>query len=400
MIHILHPGGNRNVRAVLHALDNSKKLGKYFTTLAFSEKDCGFSFLPSSFKRELLRRNYEIPKSRIVTHGKHEWGKLILSKFRLPVPKFLHPYEIGRDLDRFSAQQIELDQDSQLEGVYAYEDTAYYSFQAAKKKGLRCFYELPIAYWESSYPLLQEEAKRLPAWAPTLGMDQQEEKLRLKTEELKQADLIFCPSQFVYDSLPSWAREKKCVTAEFGSPATQPLQMRAQKNRLRLLFAGSLSQRKGLADLFEAMKLLKRSDVALTVMGALLRPLSFYREQYAEFIYEPPRPHQAVLQLMQSCDVLILPSLLEGRALVQQEALSCGLPLIVTRNAGGEDLIDEGKTGFLVPIRSPEKLAEKINWFTEHREELEAMRNPCQEKARQYRWEDYGRKILNAICNH
>ena len=40
-----------------------------------------------------------------------------------------------------------------------------------------------------------------------------------------------------------------------------------------------------------------------------------------------------------------LPSIVEGRALVQQEALSCGLPIIVTSNAGGEDLIDEGLTG-------------------------------------------------------
>ena len=48
------------------------------------------------------------------------------------------------------------------------------------------------------------------------------------------------------------------------------------------------------------------------------------------------------------------------RALVQQEALSCGTPLIVTPNAGAEDLIDEGLTGFIIPFRNPEKIAEKI----------------------------------------
>ena len=47
-------------------------------------------------------------------------------------------------------------------------------------------------------------------------------------------------------------------------------------------------------------------------------------------------------------------------ALVQQEALSCGIPIIVTPNAGGEDLIVDGITGHLVPIRSPEKIAEKV----------------------------------------
>ena len=63
---------------------------------------------------------------------------------------------------------------------------------------------------------------------------------------------------------------------------------------------------------------------------------------------------------MQQHDALILPSIVEGRALVQQEALSCGIPIVVTPNAGGEDLIEDGITGHLVPIRSPEKIAEKV----------------------------------------
>ena len=41
---------------------------------------------------------------------------------------------------------------------------------------------------------------------------------------------------------------------------------------------------------------------------------------------------------MQDCDVLVLLSLVEGRALVQQEAMANGLPLIITENTGGEDL--------------------------------------------------------------
>ena len=51
---------------------------------------------------------------------------------------------------------------------------------------------------------------------------------------------------------------------------------------------------------------------------------------------------------------------MEGRALVQQEALSCGLPIIVTPNTGGEDLVEEGVTGHLVPIRNPSKKLQKL----------------------------------------
>jgi glycosyltransferase involved in cell wall biosynthesis len=94
---------------------------------------------------------------------------------------------------------------------------------------------------------------------------------------------------------------------------------------------------------------------------------------------------------------LVLPSIVEGRALVQQEAMACGLPLIVTRNAGGEDLIVEGKTGFLVPTGAPAAIAEKIVWFLQHRPQLPAMSAAARAKAAELTWPEYGEKILHAI---
>jgi glycosyltransferase involved in cell wall biosynthesis len=126
--------------------------------------------------------------------------------------------------------------------------------------------------------------------------------------------------------------------------------------------------------------------------------MEFYRAEYSDFKHEAPRPHAKVLELMRSCHLLALPSIVEGRALVQQEALSCGLPLIVTPNAGGEDLIDPGETGFLVPIRSPEQIAEKIAWFDSHRSKREEMCQHARRKAAQYSWEEYGRRILAGFC--
>ena len=195
-------------------------------------------------------------------------------------------------------------------------------------------------------------------------------------------------------------RGKRCVIAPFGSPPPRPPVRRttASPNApLRVLFAGSMSQRKGLADVFAAVRLLRRSGVELVVFGSPVAPFSFYRQQGPDFTYEAPRPHEEVLCLMERCDVLVLPSLVEGRALVQQEALSCGLPLIVTPNAGGEDLIDEGRTGFLVPIRSPSAIAEKIDWFASHRSDLESMRPYARETAAKLTWSGYAKTILDAV---
>ncbi len=100
---------------------------------------------------------------------------------------------------------------------------------------------------------------------------------------------------------------------------------------------------------------------------------------------------------MQTCDVFVLPSIVEGRALVQQEAMACGLPLIVTRNAGGEDLIVEGETGFLVPIRAPEVIAEKIDWCAANREAIAGMAIAAQGRASQLTWDEYGKNVVAAI---
>jgi glycosyltransferase involved in cell wall biosynthesis len=99
---------------------------------------------------------------------------------------------------------------------------------------------------------------------------------------------------------------------------------------------------------------------------------------------------------MRTCDVFVLPSIVEGRALVQQEAMACGLPLIATKNAGGDDLIEDGVTGFLVPIRSPEALAEKISWCAANRGSISGMGIAAQRRAAELTWRSYGEKVLGA----
>ena len=406
MILLSHPTGNANVRAILEALDRAGLLSKFLTTLAWSQNSSLLQALPANVRSQMTRRSYNLPHDKIKTHAAREAVRLLAEKLQF---RSLIRHErgwasvdnVGRDLDQFVAGYIEKNHNRlQLHAIYSYEDGAEYSFAAAHRLGLRCIYELPIAYWETAQRLLQHEAQRYPRWEPTLGGTRDsDEKLARKTRELELAEVVICPSAFVLDSLPERARhEKKCIVAPFGSPSHVTYEShRTFGKPLRLLFAGALTQRKGLADLFAAMKLVAAKKAELVVMGSLLMPLSFYREEFAGFIYEPPRDHAAVLRLMRSCDVLVLPSIVEGRALVQQEAMACGLPLIVTRNAGGEDLIVEGKTGFLVPIGAPAAIAEKIEWFLENRDQLPAMSAAARAKAAELTWRAYGEKILHAI---
>ena len=407
MILVAHPFGNANVRAVLATLDRAGLLARFVTTLGWSKASVPGN-LPKGMRTSLGRRSYELPREKIKVFPGREVVRLLAQKGK---QQWLVRHERGwasidriwRELDGFAANVLRKShQTGKMHAVYGYEDCADQLFHAAREIGVRRIYELPIAYWQTARSLLEEEAVRYPEWKPTLaGTADSEEKLARKTRELDLAELVICPSAFVLESLPERiVGSKPCLVVPFGSPAPErigPNETRRSGGPLRVLFVGALTQRKGLADLFEAMKLVDSNEVELVVMGSLLRPLAWYRRQFPRFTYEPPRAQPEVLRLMRSCDLLVLPSIVEGRALVQQEAMACGLPLVVTKNAGGDDLVVEGETGFLVPIRAPMAIAEKIDWFAANRERIAGMAIATQKRASERTWQDYGEKILGAI---
>ncbi len=408
---LTHPTGNANVRAVLAALLASDTLREFSTTLAANPDAAWLKLLPGSVRSEWLRRTFAVSAGQIHTRPMREMARLALPKlgFRTSVR-----HETGwasidavyQDFDKANARRLaQLGSRSAVDAVYAYEDGALATFQQAKQMGLKCIYDLPIAYWETGRRLMLEEAERVPAWAGTLGGGIQDSpaKLERKTKELELADVVIGPGSFVMDSIPAWAAGKPTIVSPFGSPITTPATNPSQRptgtthRPLRVLFAGSMGQRKGLGDLFAAIKLLNRTDIELVVLGHLMAPMEFYREVLPAFTYEPSRPHDQVLALMRTCDVFCLPSIVEGRALVMQEAMSQGLPLIITANTGGADLIKEGETGFLVPIRDPQAIAEKLTWFLDNRSAIPAMGQQAQAHAATYTWERYGTTIVDAL---
>jgi glycosyltransferase involved in cell wall biosynthesis len=406
-----HPTGNRNVRAVITGLANADMLAGFNTTLVADPDALWIKLLPVNLRTEWLRRSFPVSKTKIHTRP-------ILELARMTMPKLGYnnciKHETGwasidavyQDLDRNTAKQLAANK-LKPDAVYAYEDGALETFKQAKALGLKCIYDLPIAYWETVKQLMNQEAERLPKWAPTLGggIHDSDAKLERKTQELELADVVVGPGSFVMNSLPLSAN-KKLIVSPFGSPEfsktcdENDISLKSTNKPLRVLFAGSMGQRKGLADLFTAIKKINSKNVELVVMGSLLAPAEFYRGELADFTYEAGRSHEKVLELMRSCDVFCLPSIVEGRALVMQEAMSQGLPLIITPNTGGADLIEEGETGFLVPTGSPEIIAEKISWFMDNRNDIAEMGKKAMEKAAGYTWDAYGNKIAQSITQY
>ena len=102
-------------------------------------------------------------------------------------------------------------------------------------------------------------------------------------------------------------------------------------------------------------------------------------------------------------------SIEEGMAMVQMQALACGLPLICTTNTGGEDLLrlsgDEGKkhdpgitqypAGFLIPIHSPEEISQCLKKLANDKGLWESMSSEALKiAADNLSWESYGARAI------
>jgi glycosyltransferase involved in cell wall biosynthesis len=267
---------------------------------------------------------------------------------------------------------------------------------------MKCFYDLPIGYWRSSQLLLSLERKKWPEWSATLtGLTDSEQKLSNKDKELKLADCIFVASSFTASTLHHFPGSlPPIVVIPYGFPSVDGI--RAYKpfagvRRLKILFVGGLSQRKGIADLFNAVDALSER-VELTIVGS--KPnisCPALETALAKHRWIPTLPHYAILQLMRQQDVLVFPSLFEGFGLVITEAMSQGTPVITTERTAGPDLIKDGENGWLIEAGSTSGLQASIERLIGKPEMLPKVGKAAMETARCRPWEVYGMELAKAI---
>jgi glycosyltransferase involved in cell wall biosynthesis len=286
--------------------------------------------------------------------------------------------------------------------VYCYEDCALETFRAASKIGCKKFLDYPVAHWRLVHRILQEENELQPAWSNTLtGLLDSQEKLNRKDEELGLSDQIIVASTFSKISLLEFPfRIAPVSVIPYGAPVSTPLSndgLPPKDSKLRILFVGGLGQLKGIAYLIEALEIFGRPH-ALTIIGRRTTkdciPLQKAIQKYR---WIPSVSHDQLLDEMRHHDIFVFPSLSEGFGMVVTEALSQGLPVITTPHTCGPDVLSDEEDGFLVPIRNPQAIAEKLELLARDRNLLAEMSEAAQRKARKLSWVDYRRRIVEVV---
>jgi len=393
-IALSHPTGNQFVRNALLALHQEESLAAFYTTIGWSHDSLLTKLAPPGLRKRLSRRSYPIPAKFIRTSPVREF-------FRLARPfgtGAVTVDDVYLDLDRRVAADLpRLKASQELTGVFAYEDGALSTLKAGRQLGLDCTYELPIGYWRAGHRIFNEERERKPEWASTLtGLQDSPAKLARKDEELAHADTVICASSFTKSTLDLYGGNIPNVEViPYGAP--RPIGMdevRVEKGgRLRLLFVGGLSQRKGLSYLFDSVEALGDA-VELTVIGQFVsEPPKVLEAHLRKCRYIASLSHGDILRQMRQHDLFIFPSLFEGFGLVLLEAMSQGLPCITTSHTAGPDMIDHGRDGFIVPIRNTSEIVACVRKVLADPALLMAMKEAALAKAAESNWEKYQMRL-------
>jgi len=408
MILFSHPTGNANVRHAALGLQHAGLLGEFWTCINHQPDGKLARLLPAGMKQQLARRSFPAElQPHLHTYPFFEYGRLLSGRAGLG---FLSRHEKGmlsvdavyQSLDRRVCRALHNSQD--FTGVYAYEDGAVTTFREAKRRGLPALYDLPIGYWRAARDLLIEEAEREPEWASTLiGNEDSAAKTARKDEELALADSVYVASSFTLKTLSNApAFRAKVEVIPYGAPPRPPNApariRRGSDGPLRAIFVGSLGQRKGLSYLFQACQSLK-PGVELTVIGTPpLQPCPTLERHLQQVRWIPSCPHVEVLAEMAAHDVFVFPSLFEGFGLVLLEAMAMGLPIITTAHTAGPDLINNNNEGFIVPIRSSEAIAEKLDQLRKDRALAFEMGTAAQVRAATFTWSGYEERLAASVA--
>ncbi len=339
-----------------------------------------------------------------VFYGNHQRE---IPRDRLRLIRF-HPYHLFSNLSSryyYPLKRIHLDRVTssviRREGCdvfHGWSTECLRSIEAAHAVGAVAFVERASLHPKVSMDLLEEEYDRfgirrraVRVDGPLARIDAVSRSLTVGIEEIERADRVIVQSPYAAETFVAQGvpRDKLVVIpravdpVRFTPPASKP------RDVFRALFVGQLCLRKGLPYLLRAWSALRLRDAELLLAGPvhddvkpLLAKLNDPSVRYVGWKDDPSA-------LYRSGSVLVLPSLVEGSAKVTYEAMACGLPVIVTPNAGA--VARDRHEGFVVPIRDDGAIKDALLALYENPDLIESYGRAARLAVESYTWEHHRR---------
>jgi starch synthase len=357
------------------------------------------SYMRRKLERELRRR--DLPDdlhAKQIRHASSLLEVLFVAAQREGAPRHLTRALMrlrNFTFDRAVAASLRPDDDAVICAYTAARTT----FMRATRLGVMRCLEYPIAHHRFATSLLLEESSLQPKFASTLQFHKFSGALQKRLDdEIRLADRVFVLSTFEKMTfVQAGVPQDKLTVTPLG--VDHDVFYKREHPRtdscFRVVFVGQLTQRKGLSYLIDAFNGAALPNSELLLVGSVVggRPW----QGMPRIRHVPHVPRWELPQIYSQADVFVLPSLVEGFGLTALEAMACGLPVIVSENTFGRDLISDGVDGFLVPIRDTESIAKHLRRLHSSPRDRARVGVAAQEKAQEFSWQRYGDGIAATL---
>jgi alpha-maltose-1-phosphate synthase len=238
--------------------------------------------------------------------------------------------------------------------------------------------------------ILVEEHKYWQVRAPKFSSD----RLERCVAEYEGAHAITVPSQFARRSfLHHGFLAERVFVCPYGVDLSEFKRGVKNDDIFRVIHVGQINVRKGIGHLLQAVEpLVRKRKCELWLVGEIDPAVRRLLDRYKDiFEYKGVCQRRDLWRLYSQASVLVVASVEEGLALVQAQAMACAVPVIATTNAGAEDLFTDGVEGFIIPIRSPEIIREKIEWMMDNKKLRDQMAEAALKRVKNLGgWNRYG----------
>ncbi len=285
---------------------------------------------------------------------------------------------------------------SDVRAVHSYEDCSLGQFQAVKRMGKACIYDMPIGYYGWWQQKEVELAKKYRDWLPPEGIGSTRfVRPEQKKKEMELADVVLTACGFARDTIREFF-DKEVRLAPYGVNLPATAEAKKEKDGVfRVVYAGTASVRKGTPLLLETWRKLGWKDAELVMAGSwqLARPME--KHLPAGVRHAGQLAQAELMDLFRDSDWLILPSNFEGYGLVILEALAQGLPVLASTATGATDLPNSEAVRLFEP-ENPEQLAEALIQAKAHRNNY--LGREARRIAEGCSWGKYREKVRVAVA--
>ena len=224
--------------------------------------------------------------------------------------------------------------------------------------------------------------------------------------EYELADYISVPTEFVKQTFIDRGVNKDKIIKipygvnldEFKQTNNELKKNKSENETFRIIYVGNCSVRKGIFYLMKSFVELNLKNSELLIIGNIDKDIKHIMDLYLKnknIKYIKAQKQNELYKLYNRSNIFVTCSVEEGLSMVQLQAMSCGLPVICTSNSGGDEIIDNGIEGFILPIRDTVALKKKITLLYKDKNLCQKMGQKAKVKTiNHYSWENYGKNVI------